>query len=122
MPGAEQDQYLFGDVVSVLIAVKTADGSVLWIAGESDDVKISVHTPTVEEWPNGRHGVPRHRVIGDTTATVHAAITKFAGDWKRGVPDVRAELEAGAKALPPGDVNDDLVRVLPSSFGPNDNG
>jgi hypothetical protein len=118
----ESDHFLFGDVVSVLVAVKTADGSVLWIAGESDDVKISVHTPTAEEWPDGRYAPPRHRVVGETTATVHAVITNYVGDWKRGVPDVGAELEFGAKPLPPGDTNDDVVRTLPSSFGPIDNG
>lgn len=105
---------VFGDVVSVFVAVKRADGAVFWIGGESKDVSVRFETSPPP--------ISIYYVQEPPTATVTAVIESPTGHWREGVPDVGAELEAGAKALPAGDLNDDFVRVLLSSFGPIDNG
>jgi len=108
---AKSHDSVFGDVVSVLVAVKTADGRILWIGGDSKDATVSFcRDPRygMADWLRAMDNDPTPRF--KPYVEFRATIENYTGQWREGVPDVQRELEAGAKALPSGPPETSYVR------------
>jgi hypothetical protein len=89
---------LFVEITAVMVAFKTRDGRTFWIAGESDDLSVTVNTRVDTEY-SIFHGSAR--VAYPPTATIHATLHNYAGQWREGVPDAQEALGAGLPLLPP---------------------
>jgi len=102
---------VFGNVVSMLVAVKMEDGRVFWIGGTSRDAEFTFRRDPrddMAEWLR-----PSAEWLGPPeppSVEVRAIIEDYTGEWREGVPDVPKALGAGDAAL-----EAPSVPVLPSA-------
>ena len=95
---------VLGDVVSMLVAVKTADGRVFWIGGESRDCTVTFRRDPREglaEWVLQRGAYDYLGPPEPPSVEVQAIITDYTGEWREGVPDVPKALGSGTEQIEP---------------------